>query len=178
MELAREREQWQERQHMHDDEAASLRAQLHRLHHLYQQADPAAHSTGPPLAPQQHPAGASNATATSNIFEVEAELEATTREKFALQEQLLSAQAALDAACEETKRLKLELEGAGGDGAMLEQLQRAREAKISAEVGNREALCVYEHVCMCVCVCVYDVYMHIGCASRGTCSAVAGWRSS
>ena len=177
MELAREREQWQERQHMHDDEAASLRAQLHRLHHLYQQADPAAHSTDPPLAPQQHPAGASNATA---IFEVEAELEATTREKFALQEQLLSAQAALDAACEETKRLKLELEGAGGDGAMLEQLQRAREAKISAEVGNREALCVYEHVCMCVCVCVcvYDVYMHIGCASRGTCSAVAGWRSS
>lgn len=121
MELSREREQWAQRQEMHQAEAQSLRLQLQRLH---EQQDMLAQSAQPP----QHKA------LLDRIYQMEGELELVTQEKFALHERLLQSQAARAALSDQQPA------HAGTDAAVLhEQLQRTKDAKSRAEAAHQEA---------------------------------------
>ena len=163
MELAREREQWHERQEMHRAEAEALRQQLQRLQGdqeaLIQQLHPAAgdeararggfeHATGSSLHAGSNggdgaygkeenfisPPPITHPELLDRIRQLEGQLEATTHEKFALHDQLLSSQASLAAMQSSASQPPPDLLSAGN-----EQLQRAREAKMAADHANQEA---------------------------------------
>lgn len=159
MELAREREQWHQRQEIHRAEAQALRHQLHRLHEnqdmlsnpLYPQAS--ANSATIDAVPWVHDAALEQGNMTQHdmtqhhlpveaaqllqrMRQVEEELEAVTHDKFELQERLLSSQAELASLTASDAAGMPDQPGA--QHAVRDQLMRARQAKIAADQAHAQ----------------------------------------